>query len=117
MTVHFAPRHSDADEMIEDLLEQHRSPKSLVVVSSDHRVQRAARNRGATFVDSAEWYAERRAALRKSDVADHPATKPDARLSPDELSYWLRQFGDEPAVEDSASPFPPGYADDIREEE
>ncbi len=115
MTVHFAPRHSDADELIEDLLEQHRAPKSLVVVSSDHRVQRAARNRGATFVDSAEWYAERRAALQRSDAADQLAAKPDAQLSPDELRYWLSQFGDAPPVEDSASPFPPGYGNDIRE--
>jgi len=115
MTIHFAPRHSDADEMIEELLEQHRSPKSLVVVSSDHRVQRAARHRGATFVDSAEWYAERRAAIRESKSAKSSA-KPEGNLSPDELNYWLRQFGDVPTMEDLPGPFPPGYGDDIREE-
>src|SRR4051812_39323189 len=47
MTIHFARRHSNADEMIEELLEEWKSPRSLVVVSSDHRVQRAARHRGA----------------------------------------------------------------------
>src|SRR5437868_13291162 len=38
ITVHFAQRHSDADEMIEELLEQCAAPRSLLVVSSDHRV-------------------------------------------------------------------------------
>jgi uncharacterized protein len=116
MTIHFAPRDSDADEMIEDLLQQHRTPKSLTVVSSDHRVQRAARGRGATFVDSAEWYAERRTAMRDSASDEKPLTKPSAALSPDELNYWLRQFGEMPAAEDSSSPFPPGSGDDIKDE-
>jgi predicted RNA-binding protein with PIN domain len=115
MTIHFAPRHSDADEMIEELLEQHRSPKSLVVVSSDHRVQRAARHRGATFVDSAEWYSERRAALRESKSAKS-SVKPEGKLTPDELHYWLGQFGEAPATEVSPGPFPPRYGDDILEE-
>lgn len=115
MTIHFAQRHSDADEMIEELLEQHRSPKSLVVVSSDHRVQRAARQRGATFVDSAEWYSERRAAIRESKNARSSA-KPEGTLTPDELNYWLGQFGEAPTIEDSSGPFPPGYGDDIQED-
>jgi predicted RNA-binding protein with PIN domain len=114
MTIHFAPRNSDADEMIEDLLQQHRTPRSLVVVSSDHRVQRAARSRGATFVDSAEWYAERRAALRASEVEKGTA-KPEVQPTTDELNYWLGQFGEVPAVDDSDSPFPPGYGDDLQE--
>ena len=103
------------DEVIEELLDQHRSPKSLVVVSSDHRVQRAARHRGATFIDSAEWYSERRAAIRESKNANS-AAKPEGSLTPDELNYWLRQFGEAPTMEDSPGPFPPGYGDDIGEE-
>lgn len=114
MTIHFAPRNSDADEMIENLLLQHRTPKNLVVVSSDHRVQRAARGRGATFVDSGQWYSERRAALRVRGI-EKATAKPDAHLTADELNYWLGQFGDSPADDGSDSPFPPGYGDDIRE--
>src|SRR5688572_10071633 len=36
--VHFARRHSDADELIEELLDQHHAPRGLLVVSSDHRI-------------------------------------------------------------------------------
>jgi predicted RNA-binding protein with PIN domain len=116
MTIHFAPRHSDADELIEDLLQQHREPKSLVVVSSDHRVQRAARSRGAVFVDSAQWYADRRVALNSSRT-DTAAAKPGTPLTADELTYWMGQFGEAPADDESTSPFPPGYGDDVQEEE
>ena len=78
MTVHFARRHSDADEMIEELLEECKAPKSLHVVSSDHRVQRAARQHGAGYVDSEQWFAELQAARRKRD-----ARSEDARAKPE----------------------------------
>jgi predicted RNA-binding protein with PIN domain len=118
MTVHFA-RQSDADEMIEDLLEEWRAPKSLVVVSSDHRVQRAARSRGATFVDSSEWYAERRDMVRDAKSDDGTGGKPGAPLAPDELKYWLGEFGEGrvegTVAEEPKGPFPDGYGDDLAE--
>ena len=119
ITVHFAQRHSDADEMIEELLEQYRAPRTLLVVSSDHRVQRAARRVGASFLDSEEWYSERLAISReKRAKAAEAAAKPTGDLTADELNYWLREFGGAagPKVE-SDSPFPPGYADDLREDD
>ncbi len=115
ITVHFARRHSDADEMIEDLLEQCTAPRALVVVSSDHRVQRAARHRGATYIDSGQWYAERLAARHNEERAKESA-KPTGSPAPEELAYWLREF-DAPAPDDDpANPFPPGYAEDLGEE-
>jgi hypothetical protein len=62
----------------------------LLVVSSDHRVQRAARRRGAKFMDSDTWWAE----LRR------PVNKP--------------QTDDRPSI--AGNPFPPGYASDLLEE-
>ena len=123
MTVHFARRQSNADEMIEELLEEWSAPRSLTVVSSDHRVQRAARHRGATFVDSEEWYAELLTSRRKKETrAEDVTAKPSDKPSPDELAYWLGQFGDaatptKPAkktpAKEADNPFPPGYADDL----
>lgn len=117
MTVHFAQRYSSADEMIEELLEQSRAPKSLTVISSDHRVQRAARRRGAAFVDSEIWYADLRDRLRKRDaVAKESVGKPSGSLSPDEVAHWLREFGESPnPVVDADNPFPQGYGDDLTE--
>jgi predicted RNA-binding protein with PIN domain len=120
ITVHFAQRHSDADEMIEELLEQHREPRSLLVVSSDHRVQRAARHVGASFLDSEEWYSQRLALCReRRATADDAVAKPTGDLTSDELNYWLREFGGTtgPKKAESDNPFPPGYADDLREDD
>jgi predicted RNA-binding protein with PIN domain len=119
ITVHFAQRHSDADEMIEELLEQYRAPRSLLVVSSDHRVQRAARHVGASFLDSEEWYRERLAICRERRAAADDATaKPTGELTADELNYWLREFGGTTGQkEETNTPFPPGYGDDLREED
>jgi predicted RNA-binding protein with PIN domain len=113
MTIHFAHRHSNADELIEELLESHRAPRSLTVISSDHRVQRAARHRGASFVDSEVWYADLKT-RRKKAASDDSMSKPSASVSNDELSYWIAQF-DDSATKEKASDeiFPPGYGDDL----
>jgi len=95
MTVHFAWRYSSADAMIEELLEEHAAPRSLLVVSSDHRVQRAARHRGATFIDSDQWY-EKLKAERTRAAAEHEDTKPAENVSPEESEYWVKQFNMSP---------------------
>jgi predicted RNA-binding protein with PIN domain len=119
ITVLFAKRHSDADEMIEELLEECSAPRNLLVVSSDHRVQRAARHFGANFVDSDEWYRDVLAKIRqRSANAEEVAAKPNEDLTPEELNYWMRQFG-EGVKQDGVNedPFPPGYGDDIQIDE
>ncbi len=117
MTIHFARRHSSADAMIEDLLEEWKSPRTLLVVSSDHRVQRAARHRGAKFIDSEQWHADLVARRRKRKTAGKSETaKPVGRPTPDELAYWLNEFGETPdSKDDFENPFPPGYADDVEQ--
>src|SRR6476659_5715732 len=92
ITVHFARRFADADEMLEHLIEEHPAPRSLTVVSGDHRVQRAARRRGAAYVDSDLWFAELRAARRAAEAAADAGAKPDAQLTPEQVDYWMKKF-------------------------
>ena len=95
MTVHFAREYSDADAMLEELIEQHAAPRSLTVVSSDHRVQRAARHRGATFVDSDVWFRQLKSARRTNRPKDAKAiSKPAGDESPDQVAYWLNKFSE-----------------------
>jgi uncharacterized protein len=114
MTIRFARRHSDADELIEEILDQHRAPRSLTVVSSDHRVQRAARRRGAAHVDSESWFTSLRTRRKaqKSKSNDVPA-KSDAKTPSDEVSYWTGKFADGETATSDDNPFPPGYGDDL----
>jgi hypothetical protein len=129
ITVHFA-RDSDADAMIEDLIAAHHAPRTLTVVSSDHRIQRAARRRRATAIDSDRWYAELWAARhRRREAPRELPLKPADKLSEGEINYWLKQF-DEAAPSEPKSisksnaadseldnPFPPGYAEDLLDDE
>jgi uncharacterized protein len=94
----FARRHTTADELIGELIERSRQPKQLLVVSSDHAVQRMARQRGASYVDSQAWFAEQRSALRRRQDDAHPANDPvkslrQGELSREEVRRWLEEFG------------------------
>jgi len=133
LNIVYARDYPDADTLIEEMIEEHPAPHGLLVVSSDHRVQRAARRRGAKRIDSERWYAElwqRRIELRRNQQKAVPE-KPMGQLSAAEITYWVEQFDDEnlpelPASNEAATdrsaqtfenPFPPGYAEDLLEEE
>ena len=55
ITVRFAVGYPEADDLIEELIAAHHSPKQLAVVSSDHRIVAASGRRGAKCFDSQPW--------------------------------------------------------------
>ena len=123
ITVNFAAPHGDADVMIEELIRADSSPRRLTVVSSDHRIQRAARRRKATAVDADVWYAEvvRRRRHRRQAASAGPA-RPPVPLLEEDVNYWIRQFGGESLLaelndleasqsDETDNPFPPGYGE------
>jgi predicted RNA-binding protein with PIN domain len=77
VAIRFAKGYHDADELLEELIAADNAPRRLTVVSSDHRIQRAARKRRATAVDSDVWYLtvlrKRNRAARADDDADETA--------------------------------------------
>jgi uncharacterized protein len=101
MTVRFATNHESADELIAELIQAASAPRRLVVVSSDHEIQRAARRRRAKAVDSDAWYAELICARReRSEAAAEVPARPPVPLLAEDVDYWLRQFGGESALAD-----------------
>ena len=96
LSVIFAPRSEEADTVIEQLIHEHSAPRQLTVVSSDHRIQRAARRRRATAVDSDRWYAgQLRQRRKRAGKGGQPQEeKPPAPLSDAEVKWWLAQFTD-----------------------
>jgi len=131
MIVRYARDYPDADTLIEELIEKHDAPRSLLVVSSDHRIQRAARRRRAKFTDSDLWYAklwQQRVSQRAGQSMRTPE-KPIGKLSESEIDYWVQEFGTEAPADQSSedapkkpstsketrfeSPFPPGYGEDL----
>ena len=103
LTVRFASRYPDADSLIEELIGEASAPRGLTVVSSDHRIQRAARRRKAVPVDSDVWYEgmirrrrERQAAVRSQKAE----AKPPVPLLEEDVDYWIRVFGGESLLEE-----------------
>jgi predicted RNA-binding protein with PIN domain len=97
----FALGDENADARIEKLIAAHFSPRSLTVVSSDHRIRRAARRRKARaltadqFLDQLDrWRTER--SERRVDATSHrhETTDRDRPVSTEEAAYWLEEFGE-----------------------
>jgi predicted RNA-binding protein with PIN domain len=111
MTVLFASDHASADELLEELIAADHAPRQMVVVSSDRQVQRAARRRRATAVDSRVWYADlvkRQSSRhkRRGRQSEQFDLKPEGALSPGEVAAWMEMFGFT-AVEASSIDQPP----------
>lgn len=58
LVILYAPKGTDADSEIERLLLKHSVPKRVLVVSSDHRLHKAAARRRARCVDSEEFWTQ-----------------------------------------------------------
>lgn len=97
IAVLFAEPGHEADEVIEQLVARHSAARNLIVVSSDHRLQRAARSRRAASLDSEAFLARLSRRSGAAQSADHSsesggAAKPAPASDPD-TAYWLREFG------------------------
>ena len=90
----YARGYDSADALLEELIAAHHTPKQLTVVSSDRRVQRAAKKRKALAVESHAWYhqAAERLEGRRKGRPDLPDVKPDVPLTPGEVAVWMRVF-------------------------
>jgi len=146
MTVRFAAKNETADELIEELILSDFAPRRLIVVSSDHEIQRAARRRRAKTADSDAWYSELiRARWNREESSEETPARPPVPLLEEDVNYWLRQFGGESALTEMLAkesgqkppiseksdkpdkpaesevgpidnPFPPGYGEDLLKE-
>lgn len=92
LDVRFASDHADADELIEILIDESLSPRELIVVSSDHRLHRAARRRRATPMDSDVWFIGLQA-MQQLVQEEKASAKPQHKLSEGEVNFWLKAFG------------------------
>ncbi len=96
IVVRFARDHDEADDLIEELIEAHTKTSSLTVVSSDLRLQRAARRRNAAFCDSRVWFDQFQDALRQKTVetqSPNPEFIKDVKLDDSAVAQWLNEMG------------------------
>lgn len=101
MQVRFAIDYPEADDLIEELIRAHHSPKQLMVVSSDHRIQTAAARRDAKHFDAQPWLDDLLEGKLHLAIDNRKTTgqgsgeneKPTGQLSDENVSDWMREFG------------------------
>ncbi len=95
----------DADSRIEALICGHSAPRQVCVISSDHRLQKAARRRGCRFVDSEVFWETRQEPVNTEELS-RPERKKygHASLSSGEVDAWMREFGVDSCNEVLAEP-------------
>lgn len=104
----FASGEKDADALIERLIQSNSAPRRLHVVSSDRRIQRAARRRRAKFLGSDEFLdriLRRRGPAERARQAE-PPEKQQGLTAPGEIEAWMKAFGDVGPVADQLKPPP-----------
>ena len=97
----FARPGGDADSLIEELVAAHSAPRQVRVVSSDRRLQTAARRRRGRFVDSPTFLDE-----LEHKLPEQHARRPrqldqkfGGEISERETERWLEIFGDIPEAQ------------------
>ena len=90
----YAGPGKDADALIERLIRQDSAPRRLTVVSSDRRLQRAARKRGAAAMTAPTFLARIvRDAAAPAPLPDRPPFAQRTPLDDPEVQRWLAEFG------------------------
>ncbi len=97
----FSGRGVEADDVIEDILEA-RGGMSILMVSSDRRLIRAAGRAGADQIGNGTFLRQLRADLGEGEEA-MPAMVADVPLDRHAVEGWMREFGIEPPPEPEAS--------------
>lgn len=99
--IRYAVEYEEADELLEELIRREPTPKKLLVVSSDLRVQRAARRRRAHTESSETWFDSLKQRRQTPDIHSLPPEneKPDPISDEVDVEYWLRNFGFQPPEE------------------
>lgn len=88
-------RGRTADDLIEDLLRDEKSPETLTVVSNDGRVREAAKRRRVAVRKCNEYLDELLRVQKPAGPARQPdaAAEKDVRPTEEEQAEWERVFG------------------------
>ena len=99
--IFYASDWSDADSLIEELIDNHSAPRKIRLVSGDHRLQKAARKRRAKFVDSDLFIEELQQRGPVTGELHSPSgnrknrsPKYSGEVSDAETEAWLKEFGE-----------------------
>lgn len=103
ITIRFSVGYAEADDLIEEIISQHPTPKKLTVVSSDRRLQTSAKRRRCVTFDSQSWLDDLLGGkleiqnLSKRQQESDPAIEKELGMkeivAPTDVDQWMRDFG------------------------
>ncbi len=94
VSVVYAGAGRDADTLIEGMIGRDSAPRSLRVVSSDRRIQRAARRRRAGWMSSEDFLQGLNRDAHRNGIRTAPAAPgPSVPLPDAAVARWLERFG------------------------
>ncbi|MEM7621995.1 MAG: NYN domain-containing protein [Planctomycetota bacterium] len=107
VNVLFSGYHSEADDLIETLIDRYSHGGGLSVVSSDKRLRRAAKRRGSESIASDRFlrhleHDHNGRGTGSGDSETLPVFVHEIPLDPWSVNHWMRAFGVEPAGEPAA---------------
>ncbi len=88
----YAVHEPEADDLIEELIRHAAAPRNLVVVSNDHRIQRAARRRDCVVLGCQAYLEALDRPHRRAPTDPPEAPEKGGGLTPEEAERWLREF-------------------------
>ena len=91
LEVFFTGRSTDADTIIENKISVDSAPKRLTVVSSDRRIQKAAKARKAVIINSDAFWQDVIKQLGRKRKMQEPEQKRNG-LTQGETEQWLKLF-------------------------
>ncbi len=89
----FSGQGDEADDVIERLLAHHSGSSTLLLVSSDRRLQRAAKRSGGRYLESAAFLSDLAADVAAPRVPGRPEFARKTPLSRGETAHWMQHFG------------------------
>ncbi len=89
----FSGHDAEADDLIEGLIDRFGHGGALTVVSSDKRLRRAARRRGAESVESGDFLRQLAADADRAARGQLPAFATAIPLDRYSVDHWLHEFG------------------------
>jgi len=92
LEVYFSGPDTEADEIIEEKIQEYSAPKRLVIVSTDRRIRDAASRRKATAVTSDIFWVSLIEQLDKKMPIPEPKEKRHG-ITEAETDQWLDEFG------------------------
>jgi uncharacterized protein len=90
--VRYALGKKEADDVIEQLVQEASAPKSLHVVSDDHRVQQAARRRHCVVLGCEAFLVWVDHYRRQQQTRTAEVPEKQEKVSPQETQRWLAEF-------------------------